>query len=41
MLCLRVPTDAAWVDEALRDVDAVLADHATWTRCSPTTRTAR
>ena len=28
MLCLRVPTDAAWVDEALRDVDAVLADHA-------------
>jgi tRNA-(ms[2]io[6]A)-hydroxylase len=28
MLCLRVPTDAAWVDEALRDVDAVLVDHA-------------
>jgi tRNA-(ms[2]io[6]A)-hydroxylase len=28
MLCLRVPTDEAWVDEALRDVDAVLADHA-------------
>jgi tRNA-(ms[2]io[6]A)-hydroxylase len=28
MLCLKVPTDAAWVAEALRDVDAVLADHA-------------
>jgi tRNA-(ms[2]io[6]A)-hydroxylase len=28
MLCLMVPTDAAWVDEALRDVDAILADHA-------------
>jgi tRNA-(ms[2]io[6]A)-hydroxylase len=28
MLCLQVPTDARWVDEALRDVDAVLADHA-------------
>jgi tRNA-(ms[2]io[6]A)-hydroxylase len=28
MLCLKVPTDARWVDEALRDVDAVLADHA-------------
>jgi len=28
MLCLKVPTDAAWAEEALRDVDAVLADHA-------------
>jgi tRNA-(ms[2]io[6]A)-hydroxylase len=28
MLCLKVPTDAAWADEALRDVDAVLVDHA-------------
>jgi tRNA-(ms[2]io[6]A)-hydroxylase len=28
MLCLKVPTDSAWVDEALRDIDAVLADHA-------------
>ena len=28
MLCLVVPTDAAWVEEALRDVNAVLVDHA-------------
>jgi tRNA 2-(methylsulfanyl)-N6-isopentenyladenosine37 hydroxylase len=28
MLCLRVSTDAAWAEQALRDVDAVLADHA-------------
>jgi tRNA-(ms[2]io[6]A)-hydroxylase len=28
MLCLKVPTDSAWAAEALRDVDAVLADHA-------------
>ena len=28
MLCLKVPTDAAWAEEALRDVDAVLVDHA-------------
>jgi len=28
MLCLQVPTDAAWAREALRDVDAVLVDHA-------------
>jgi len=28
MLCLKVPTDAAWAEQALRDVDAVLADHA-------------
>ena len=28
MLCLVVPTDAAWAVEALRDVDAVLVDHA-------------
>lgn len=28
MLCLKVPTDAAWAEEALRDVDAVLIDHA-------------
>jgi tRNA-(ms[2]io[6]A)-hydroxylase len=28
MLCLVVPTDAAWAEEALRDVDAVLVDHA-------------
>ena len=28
MLCLKVPTDAAWVEAALRDVDAVLVDHA-------------
>src|SRR5580698_4496633 len=28
MLCLKVPTDAAWAAEALRDVDAVLVDHA-------------
>ena len=31
MLCLKVPTDAAWAEEALRDVDAV----------SSTMRTAR
>lgn len=28
MLCLEVPTDAQWVDAAMRDVDAVLVDHA-------------
>jgi len=28
MLCLKVPTDAAWARQALRDVDAVLVDHA-------------
>jgi tRNA-(ms[2]io[6]A)-hydroxylase len=28
MLCLKVSTDAAWAEQALRDVDAVLADHA-------------
>jgi tRNA-(ms[2]io[6]A)-hydroxylase len=28
MLCLKVPTDAAWATAALRDVDAVLVDHA-------------
>lgn len=28
MLCLKVPTDAAWAAGALRDVDGVLVDHA-------------
>ncbi len=28
MLCLEVPTDAAWVEAAMADVDAVLVDHA-------------
>ena len=28
MLCLKVPTDAAWAAAAMRDVDAVLVDHA-------------
>jgi tRNA-(ms[2]io[6]A)-hydroxylase len=28
MLCLKVPTDPAWAPEAMRDVGAVLADHA-------------
>jgi tRNA-(ms[2]io[6]A)-hydroxylase len=28
VLCLEVPTDAAWVEVAMRDVDAVLVDHA-------------
>ena len=28
MLCLKVPTDAAWAAAAVQDVDAVLADHA-------------
>jgi tRNA-(ms[2]io[6]A)-hydroxylase len=28
MLCLKVPTDAAWAVAAMRDADAVLADHA-------------
>jgi tRNA-(ms[2]io[6]A)-hydroxylase len=28
MLCLKVPTDAAWADEALTNVDALLVDHA-------------
>ncbi len=28
MLCLKVPTDAAWAAAALEEVDAVLVDHA-------------
>ena len=28
MLCLTVPTDAAWASAALRDADRVLVDHA-------------
>ena len=28
MLCLKVPTDGGWAAAALRDVDAVLVDHA-------------
>jgi tRNA 2-(methylsulfanyl)-N6-isopentenyladenosine37 hydroxylase len=28
MLCLKVPTDGAWAATAMRDVDAVLVDHA-------------
>jgi len=28
MLCLKVPTDSAWALEAMRDLDAVLVDHA-------------
>ncbi len=28
MFCLKVPTDPGWVVEAMRDVDAVLRDHA-------------
>ena len=28
MLCLKQPTDETWATEALRDVDAVLLDHA-------------
>ena len=28
MLCLKVPTDAAWAEAAMRDLDAVLVDHA-------------
>ncbi len=28
MLCLTVPTDAAWAPAALRDADGVLVDHA-------------
>lgn len=28
MLCLEVPTDAGWIEAAMRDVDAVLVDHA-------------
>jgi len=28
MLCLKVPTDAAWTEAAMRDIDAVLVDHA-------------
>jgi tRNA-(ms[2]io[6]A)-hydroxylase len=28
MLCLKVPTDAAWAAEAMHDVDTVLVDHA-------------
>ena len=28
MFCLRVPTDPAWAREAVKDLDAVLVDHA-------------
>ena len=28
MLCLKVPTDAAWAQAAMQEVDAVLVDHA-------------
>jgi tRNA-(ms[2]io[6]A)-hydroxylase len=28
MFCLRVPTDPAWAKEAVRDLDAILVDHA-------------
>lgn len=28
MLCLKVATDAAWAQQAVRDLDAVLVDHA-------------
>jgi tRNA-(ms[2]io[6]A)-hydroxylase len=28
MLCLKVPTDASWANDALRDVGAILVDHA-------------
>lgn len=28
MFCLRAPTDAAWANEAVQDLDAVLVDHA-------------
>lgn len=28
MLCLKVPTDGRWMDAVLRDIDAVLVDHA-------------
>jgi tRNA 2-(methylsulfanyl)-N6-isopentenyladenosine37 hydroxylase len=28
MFCLRVATDAAWAQEAVKDLDAVLVDHA-------------
>jgi tRNA-(ms[2]io[6]A)-hydroxylase len=28
MLCLKVPTDAAWIELAMRDLDGVLVDHA-------------
>lgn len=28
MFCLRVATDAAWAHEAIKDLDAVLVDHA-------------
>jgi tRNA-(ms[2]io[6]A)-hydroxylase len=28
MFCLTAPTDPAWLDEALADLDAVLVDHA-------------
>jgi tRNA 2-(methylsulfanyl)-N6-isopentenyladenosine37 hydroxylase len=28
MFCLRVPTDPAWAHEAVKDLDAVLVDHA-------------
>lgn len=28
MLCLRVPTDTRWAQEAVKDLDAVLVDHA-------------
>src|SRR5277367_5080422 len=28
MLCLKVPTDDSWAAAAMRDVDAILVDHA-------------
>jgi tRNA-(ms[2]io[6]A)-hydroxylase len=28
MFCLRVPTDPSWAQEAVKDLDAVLVDHA-------------
>lgn len=28
MFCLKVPTDPAWATQAVRDVDAILRDHA-------------
>jgi len=28
MLCLKVPTQSSWVERAVTDLDAVLADHA-------------
>ena len=28
MFCLTAPTDPAWIEEAVRDLGAVLVDHA-------------